>query len=108
MQLGVIGLGRIGANIVRRLMKNGHECVVFNRSHEKVKQLAQQGATGTYTLDDFVQKLTPPRAISLSNYEGYVEDSGEGRWTIRRSRACRCTFSLTLHSFLLSTGAYFC
>ncbi len=63
MQLGVIGLGRMGANIVRRLMRHGHECVVFNRSPEKVKQLAQEGATGTYSLDDFVKKLTPPRAI---------------------------------------------
>ncbi len=63
MQLGVIGLGRMGANIVRRLMHHGHECVVFNRSPEKVKQLAEEGATRTYSLDDFVQKLTPPRAV---------------------------------------------
>jgi len=65
MQLGMIGLGRMGANIVRRLMKNGHECVVFNRSPEKVKQLADEGAMGTYNLDDFVSKLSKPRAIWL-------------------------------------------
>jgi 6-phosphogluconate dehydrogenase (decarboxylating) len=44
MRLGVIGLGRMGANIVRRLIRNGHECVVFNRSSEKVKQLVTEGA----------------------------------------------------------------
>jgi 6-phosphogluconate dehydrogenase len=65
MQLGVIGLGRMGANIVRRLLRNKHECVVFNRTPEKVKQLASEGAIGAYTLDDFVQKLDKPRAIWL-------------------------------------------
>lgn len=65
MQLGVIGLGRMGANIVRRLLRNKHECVVFNRTPEKVKQLASEGAIGTYSLDDFVQKLDQPRAIWL-------------------------------------------
>lgn len=65
MQLGVIGLGRMGANIVRRLIRNQHECVVFNRSPEKVKQLAAEGAIGAYTLDDLVQKLDQPRAIWL-------------------------------------------
>lgn len=62
MQLGVIGLGRMGANIVRRLLRGGHECVVFNRSLDKVKQLESEGAQGTTSLDDFVSQLTPPRA----------------------------------------------
>ncbi len=65
MQFGMIGLGRMGANIARRALRGGHECVVFNRSPEKVKQLAAEGAKGTYTLEDFVQKLTPPRAVWL-------------------------------------------
>jgi 6-phosphogluconate dehydrogenase len=65
MQLGVIGLGRMGANIVRRLLRNNHECVVFNRTPDKVKQLALEGAIGTSSLDDFVQKLAKPRAIWL-------------------------------------------
>lgn len=65
MQLGVIGLGRMGANIVRRLLRNKHECVVFNRTPEKVKQLASEGAIGASSLDDFVQKLDRPRAIWL-------------------------------------------
>jgi 6-phosphogluconate dehydrogenase len=65
MQLGMIGLGRMGANIVRRLLRNGHDCVVFNRTPDKVKQLTEEGAQGSYTLDDFVQKLDKPRAIWL-------------------------------------------
>jgi 6-phosphogluconate dehydrogenase len=65
MQLGMIGLGRMGANMVRRLQKNGHKCVVFDRTAETVKQLAGEGATGATSLDDFVQKLQKPRAIWL-------------------------------------------
>ncbi len=63
MQLGMIGLGRM--SVARRLLRNGHACVVFNRSPDKVKQLEAEGAKGTYTLDDFVQQLAKPRAIWL-------------------------------------------
>lgn len=62
MQLGMIGLGRIGANIVRRLQRAGHECVVFDRNPASVNQLAREGATGAASLDDFVEKLSRPRA----------------------------------------------
>jgi len=65
MQLGMIGLGRMGANMVRRLMGAGHECVVFDRSAEPVRELAAEGATGAADLDDFVAKLAKPRAIWL-------------------------------------------
>jgi 6-phosphogluconate dehydrogenase len=65
MQLGMIGLGRMGANMVRRLMKNGHTCVVYDRSAEAVKGLAGEGATGASSLEEFVAKLTPPRAVWL-------------------------------------------
>jgi 6-phosphogluconate dehydrogenase len=61
MQLGMIGLGRMGANIVRRLLKDGHECVVYNRTPDKVKQLENEGAIGTTSLDNFVNQLTQPR-----------------------------------------------
>ncbi|MEX0879262.1 MAG: decarboxylating 6-phosphogluconate dehydrogenase [Thermoanaerobaculia bacterium] len=65
MQLGMIGLGRMGANMVRRLMKAGHECVVYARGPDSVKQLAGEGAVGSSSLDDFVAKLEPPRAAWL-------------------------------------------
>jgi 6-phosphogluconate dehydrogenase len=65
MQLGMIGLGRMGANMVRRLMKSGHSCVVFDRSADAVKKLAGEGATGSSSLDDFVKKLLQPRAAWL-------------------------------------------
>ena len=65
MQLGMIGLGRMGANMVRRLMKAGHECVVFDMSPASVQALAKEGATGGSSLDDFVAKLKQPRAIWL-------------------------------------------
>ena len=63
MQLGMIGLGRMGANMVRRLMRGGHECVVFDLSADNVKQLAGEGATGSGSLDDFIGKLSKPRAV---------------------------------------------
>jgi 6-phosphogluconate dehydrogenase len=62
MQLGMIGLGRMGGNMIRRLMKNGHEGVVFDLSPDNVKQLASEGAVGATSLDDFVSKLKRPRA----------------------------------------------
>ncbi|ARV57308.1 6-phosphogluconate dehydrogenase (decarboxylating) [Nostocales cyanobacterium HT-58-2] len=62
MELGIIGLGRMGANIARRLLRDGHTCVVYNRTPDKVKQLESEGAIGTTSLDDFVNKLTKPRA----------------------------------------------
>jgi 6-phosphogluconate dehydrogenase len=65
MQLGMIGLGRMGANMVRRLLKGGHECVVFDRSPDTVKQLAQERAVGASSLTDFAKKLNKPRAVWL-------------------------------------------
>jgi len=65
MQLGMIGLGRMGANMVRRLMRGGHQCVVFDRSADAVKGLANEGATGVSSLDEFIAKLNKPRAVWL-------------------------------------------
>jgi 6-phosphogluconate dehydrogenase len=62
MQLGMVGLGRMGANLVRRLMRDGHECVVFNRTPARVHQLEGEGAIGASSLEDFAAKLDPPRA----------------------------------------------
>jgi 6-phosphogluconate dehydrogenase len=65
MQLGMIGLGRMGANMVRRLLKNGHTCVVYDRSAAAVDGLAGEGAVGAASLEEFVAKLVPPRAVWL-------------------------------------------
>ena len=65
MQLGMIGLGRMGANMVRRLIGGGHECVVFDSSPEAVAELAREKAIGASSLADFVKKLAKPRAIWL-------------------------------------------
>lgn len=65
MQLGMIGLGRMGANMVRRLMKGGHECVVFDMNPGNVAQLGKEGASGSGSLDEFLSKLKPPRAVWL-------------------------------------------
>jgi 6-phosphogluconate dehydrogenase len=62
MQLGMVGLGRMGANIVRRLMRDGHSCVVFDVNPDAVSALEKDGATGSSSLADFVEKLTAPRA----------------------------------------------
>ena len=73
MQLGMIGLGRMGANMVRRLVKNGHQCVVYDRTPDTVKKLASDGATGSNSLDEFVKKLEKPRAIWLMVPAGVVD-----------------------------------
>ena len=65
MQLGMIGLGRMGANMVRRLAKAGHQCVAFDRNAESVRQVAQDGTIAATSLDDLVKKLKRPRAVWL-------------------------------------------
>src|ERR1700690_4195250 len=65
MQLGMVGLGRMGANMVRRLIKNGHPCVVYDRAPDAVKQLVTEQATGADSLAEFVKKLAVPRAVWL-------------------------------------------
>ena len=65
MQLGMIGLGRMGANMVRRLLKGGHHCVVFDRSPKAVEELVAEKATGASNLRDLVKKLEKPRAVWL-------------------------------------------
>jgi 6-phosphogluconate dehydrogenase len=65
MQLGMIGLGRMGANMVRRLIRGGHDCVVYNRSPRAVEELVKEKATGATDLRDLVKKLQKPRAVWL-------------------------------------------
>ncbi len=73
MQLGMIGLGRMGANLVRRLMRDGHDCVVYDVNADAVSQLAEEGATPADSLADLVAKLEPPRAAWIMVPAGYVQ-----------------------------------
>ena len=75
MQLGMIGLGRMGANMVLRLMRAKHSCVVYDRSPDAVKKLTVEGATGAPSLQEFVEKLEKPRAIWLMVPAAAVDDS---------------------------------
>ena len=75
MQLGMIGLGRMGANMVRRLIKDGHQCVVYDQSPESVQKLSKEKAIGTSSLADFVKKLTKPRAVWRMVPAGVVDKS---------------------------------
>src|SRR5205807_2459856 len=73
MQLGMIGLGRMGANMVRRLLRGGHDCVVYDRNLSAVQDLDKEGATPTGSLAEFVQKLQPPRPVWLMIPAGLVD-----------------------------------
>jgi 6-phosphogluconate dehydrogenase len=75
MQVGMVGLGRMGANMVRRLMRGGHQCVVFDVSPKAVEELAKEGAVGASSLDDFAAKLTKPRATWMMVPAGVVEST---------------------------------
>ena len=63
MELGMIGLGRMGTNMVRRLMRAGHHCVVYDVQADAVETLTKEGAIGTTSLEDFAKKLKSPRAV---------------------------------------------
>ncbi len=76
MQLGMIGLGRMGGNMVKRLAAHGHDCVVFDHSQKTVEELAKEDhITGGSSIEDFVSKLSKPRAIWLMIPAGYVDDT---------------------------------
>lgn len=75
MQLGMIGLGRMGAGMVRRLMRDGHQCVVFDRAQSMIDPLVKDGATGANSLADMVSKLTAPRAIWLMVPAAVVDET---------------------------------
>ena len=78
MQLGMVGLGRMGANMVRRLMKAGHECVVFDMSPKSVEELVKEKAVGSSSLKDFASKLTKPRAVWLMVPAAVVDETIAG------------------------------
>ena len=75
MQIGMIGLGRMGANMVRRLMRAGHDCVVYDVSPDAVSELSGEGATGATALEQFVQDLQPPRCICIMVPAAFVDDT---------------------------------
>jgi len=74
MQLGVIGLGRMGGNIVRRLLRGGHQCIVFDQQTERIRTLAEEGATGGADLEDVVARLKKPRAVWVMLPAGEVTE----------------------------------
>lgn len=75
MQMGMIGLGRMGANMVRRLLKGGHECVVFDMNKSAVAELVKEGAIGAASLDELTSKLKKPRTTWMMVPAGVVEDT---------------------------------
>jgi 6-phosphogluconate dehydrogenase len=75
MQIAMVGLGRMGANMVRRLLRGGHECVVYDRSAETVQALVKEGATGAASLAELASKLNPPRAVWLMVPAGVVDST---------------------------------
>ncbi len=109
MQLGMIGLGRMGGNIVRRLMRAGHSCVVYDRDPKAVEALGSDGAVGASSLEEFVSKLAPPRhawvmlpagkiteatieqLLKLMQPDDVVIDGGNSFWQddVRRGKALR-------------------
>ena len=83
MELGMIGLGRMGMNMVRRLMRAGHQCVVYDIHPDAVQSLAKEGAVGANSLEDFVKKLKTPRAIWMMVPAGVVDKPSKA--------SCRCS-----------------
>ncbi len=78
MQIAIVGLGRMGANIARRLMRAGHSCVAYDVRPQSVAELAGEGAVGAASLQDLVAKLTPPRSVWMMLPAGVVEDTIAG------------------------------
>jgi 6-phosphogluconate dehydrogenase len=74
MQIAIVGLGRMGMNMARRLLKGGHEVVAYNRTSEKTDQIVKEGATGAYALSEVVEKLSPPRVVWIMLPAGSTVD----------------------------------
>jgi len=114
MELGMIGLGRMGMNMARRLLQAGHTVAAYNRSPEKTRQIAAEGARDSFTIEELVGSLASPKIIwrmlpagkitqehiaevaallepafekdpNLTSIRGIVDDSGEGRWTVQQA-----------------------
>ena len=74
MELGMIGLGRMGANMTERLVRGGHRVISYDRSAEAIQRVVDKGAVGAHSLADFVKQLTPPRVVWLMVPSGEVVD----------------------------------
>ncbi len=74
MQIGMVGLGRMGMNMARRLLRGGHEVVAYNRSQDKVRRIAGEGAEGSTSIDELVRKLRPPRVVLIMLPAGEVAE----------------------------------
>ena len=115
MQLGMVGLGRMGANIVRRLMRDGHECVVYDVNEAPIAQLEGEGALGARSLAEFASKLTAPRAAwimvpaafagaTVDDLAGHFErgdiviDGGNSYYRDDLDRAAECARSGSISS----------
>ena len=99
MQIGMIGLGRMGANMARRLIRKGHTCVVFNRSPQAVNELIKEKAIGATSLADVVKRLEKPRAIWLMVPAAVVDDNIANLFPHLEAG----TFSLTAATLITST-----
>src|SRR4051812_29700989 len=77
MQLGMIGLGRMGANIVRRLMRDGHECVVYDVNADAIDELEGEGAVGARSLEEMARRLDAPRAVWIMVPAAYAGDTAQ-------------------------------
>ena len=77
MQMGMVGLGRMGANMVRRLMRDGHECVVYDVRAESVDAIAKEGAVAASSLEELIEKLAPPRAVWMMVPAAFTHDTIE-------------------------------
>ena len=78
MEIGMIGLGRMGSSMVRRLLRAGHQCIVYDIHPETVQTLVKEGAVGATSLEDFVQKLTQPRAVWMMVPAAVVDQTLNG------------------------------
>ena len=88
MELGMIGLGRMGSNMVRRLMRAGHHCVVYDLHPEAVQAIAKDGAIGATSFEDFASKLKSPRAVWMMVPAAAVDSTLEDPRSTPRSGRC--------------------
>ena len=108
MQLGMIGLGRMGANMVRRLMAGGHECVAHDVSEDAIADLEGEGARGARTLEEFVAALAAPRHVWIMVPAAFVGRDRRSTGAAARKPATRSSTAATAGTTTTSTAAVRC